>query len=246
MICDGIGLSLMQLLCIVLYCDTNEFQSNFSSTFRKKYQFESIEELKKRHQKYFHFAKGITQVVHLYGVDGDEGMSFDKKKDEEYEKGSFYCGLNCELNIGEFAIYLKSPTSTSKNIEVAINFATKTGNDTAAGKYQKMFDCSWISRFSEENERLWIGYNGMRRLRIESIIIIESNKKYQLFFHSLWIFDHDMILSGESVDFNIPKENILILSILISNQVDGSIKNKNIDEYILNCFDLHLLNKRNI
>ena len=44
-------ISFDSILCIILYCDTNELQQNMSSTFRRKYQFETIDELKKRHAK---------------------------------------------------------------------------------------------------------------------------------------------------------------------------------------------------
>ena len=59
-----------QLLSLILYCDTNDLQSNFSATFRKKHQYESINQLKKRHRKYFHFAKGLVEAIMFFGVTG--------------------------------------------------------------------------------------------------------------------------------------------------------------------------------
>ena len=140
----GEAISLSHILCVILYCDTNDLQNNFSSSFRKKNSFETIGDLKKRHQKYFYFAKGIVEAVKVYGIGGYE---------DGY--GPYYCGLSCVLNIGDFAVYLKSPTSTSKDIEVAINFATRDGiimqinninNNTQEAPSQRMFDCSWIGR----------------------------------------------------------------------------------------------------
>ena len=240
-------ISLAQLLCIILYCDTNELQAKFSATFRKKYPYESIQELKKRHAKYYHFGRGLVEAVFIFGINGQDHK-------DDYQKGPFYCGLSCVLNMGQFAIYLKSPTSTSVNIAVAINFAKARGiimqiqNDTPTAAYQNMFDVSWISRYSEENERLWIGYDrDMQRLRIESIRMVKENKNYQLFFHSLFVLD--TMLSG--VDFmnvKISKENVDILSMLIMNKLNGEDENDNIeiDEYVIDCFDLYLLNKTNI
>ena len=152
---EGEPISLQHILCIILYCDTDDLQNNFSSTFRKNTVFETLYSLKKRHQKYYHFAKHIVEAIKVWGINRD----YDK------EHGPFYCGLSQVLNIGEFNIYLKSITSTSKDIEVAINFAKRDGcilqidNDIGIG--QKMFDCSFISNYSEENERLWIGYENM-------------------------------------------------------------------------------------
>ena len=86
------------------------------------------------------------------------------------------------MNIGQFDIYLRSPTSTSKDIEIAINFATRDGiiltldNDLDHGQLNSMIDCSWISNYPEENERLWVGYQKMWPLRIVSIRIVENNR----------------------------------------------------------------------
>ena len=121
------------------------------------------------------------EAVGVYGIDGDED-------EDEYAKGPFYCGLSCVLHIPQFAILLKSPTSTSVNIEVAISFATKNGmimqinNDIPLAGDHKLFNCNWISNYSDENERLCIGYDDMRRLRIESIRIVHTNTNYELFF----------------------------------------------------------------
>ena len=237
-------ISLYHLLCIILYCDTNELQSNFSASFRKNNEFDTIQEIKKRHQKYHHFGKGLVETVHCYGV--YRGL-FDGG-----ECGPFYCGLNKILNIGQFDIYLRCPTSTSKDIEIAINFATRDGliltlnNDSYYGQMNNMINCNWISRYSEENERLWIGYQDMKPLRIESIRIIDTNKKYTAFFHALWIFD--MILSGRIVSWkgDVTRKDVLILQQLIDCKLGTKKEIPSIDRYILNCFDLYLLNKTNI
>ena len=104
---------LNQLLGIILYCDSTALQADFSSTFRQKYQFESIEELKKKHRKYFHFAKAVVESVIFYGINHSESG--------ELENGPLYCGLNCVLTMGQFAAFFKAPTSFTKDIEVAIN-----------------------------------------------------------------------------------------------------------------------------
>ena len=119
-------------------------------------------------------------------------------------------------------------------------------NDTSSGQHQKMFDCSWISCHSDENERLFIGYAGMAELRIESITIIENNKKYNEYIHALFIWD--MMLSG--VDMrkirkgDIAKTDAYILNKLIDHKFGaGSKKNSVHIEYILDCFDLWLHKK---
>ena len=238
-------ISSSHILSIILYCDTNELQNNFSCSFRKKNTFETLQSLKKRHQKYYHFAKNIVEAIHVYGINGHKRHEHD-----EHEKGPFYCGLSVVLNIGSFAIYLKGPTSTTKDISVAINFAKRKGqimelqNDTYRGQIQNMFDCSWISNYSEENERLWIGYQHMWRLRIESIRIIENNQNHKDFFNALHVFDS--ILSGENMrDMKVTKKNIKVISSLIEMKL-GEKSDENVNKYILNCFNLYLLKKSNI
>ena len=113
---QGEGIQPEQLLSVILYCDTNDLQSDFSSTFRRKNQYENIEQLKKRHSKYFHFAKGMVEAVMIFGVDNYLNQR---------EKGPFYCGLNRVLAISDFDAHFIAPTSTSADIEVAISFAER-------------------------------------------------------------------------------------------------------------------------
>ena len=112
---DYQSIPLWHILCIILYCDTDDLQNAFSKSFRKKTVFEPLSSLKNRHQKYFHFAKHIGEAVGIWGIYGVG------------EVGPFYFGLSKVLHIGEFALYLKGPTSTSKDLEVAINFAARDG-----------------------------------------------------------------------------------------------------------------------
>ena len=210
-------ISLQHILCIILYCDTNELQSHFSATFRKQHAFESIDNLKKRHQSYYHFAKRFVEAVHCWGI---------------YNKGPFYCGLNQTLHLTQFHILFSAPLSTSIDVEVAINFADEDGmimeiqNDTYYAKEQNMFDCSWISRYSEENERLFVA-NG-KRVRIESITIIDTAKQYTLFCNSLWILD--LILHGDldlDDDDPLPHNEIDNLSALLHYKLGLSKLNMN-------------------
>eukprot|EP01083_Nonionella_stella_P226521 804357_1 len=135
--------------------------------------------------KYYHFAKGLVEAVQNFGI-----KRCVSEKDNEfsltggiYEKGPFYCGLSKILNIASFDICFHGPCSTSKDIEIAINFATRGGiiielqNDQyAEGAQERCFDCSWISHYSDENERLFIA--GEFRLRMSSIIIVETGHNF--------------------------------------------------------------------
>eukprot|EP01084_Bolivina_argentea_P277929 474668_1 len=87
------------------------------------------------------------------------------------------------MNFSEFAIFLSGPCSTSKQEEIACNFADETGiiiqlqNDMYMTKiYARFFDCSFISHYVEEDERLWINTNA--KLRIQTIKMVKSGNNY--------------------------------------------------------------------
>eukprot|EP01084_Bolivina_argentea_P301849 520879_1 len=152
------------ILCIIIYCDWTDLQSDFSNTFRIS-QFETMKALKKCNSKYYYLSKCLIECVVDFGING-EGYVVENKwkpRDLGNEKPSpFFCGLSVVLNIPLFATYLSGPCSTSKNITVAMNFAQRDGmimqliNNEDLCSIQNYFDCSWISNYSEENERLFM------------------------------------------------------------------------------------------
>eukprot|EP01084_Bolivina_argentea_P088957 160607_1 len=237
------------LQCIIIYCDWSELCTLFSSTFRKRHEFEPLELIKKRHSKFYHFGKGLVEAVHDFGSDNENWPP------ESREHGPFYCGLKKVMNIGFFSIYLKGPCSTSKDIEIAMNFAKRDGiiisfqNDVFfEGAYQRLFDCSWISHYTDENERLFI--SGYRRLRIETIRIIESGNNYKNFVHAFNVFDQ--MISGvdrdEYDEMGITATDSKILDEMINNKLRiKREKDKVIDDkYIIDTFDLFLNSKTQI
>eukprot|EP01084_Bolivina_argentea_P299260 515819_1 len=251
-------ISPQHLYCIILYTDWSKLSCFFSGTFRKKHEYESLQSLKSRHSKFYHFSKGLVEAVNDFGIRGygDKGIE---------ERGPFYTGITTAIKIPSFVIYLKGPCSTTKIIEVAINFATRDGivlsfqNDQIyEGYYQRFLDCSWISKYSDENERIFIA--GNKRLRVESLRIIESRKNYELFVQACVMFDH--MISGvgtagqdryDGFDTN-SSEHVLILDKLINNKMDiyrqrnehMHAVNQEFAEYVVDTFDLFLSKKTKI
>merc|ERR1712013_582348 len=92
-----------------------------------------------------------------------------------YVNGPFFVyAKKCALR--ELAVTLAAPTSTSKHIEVALpqngNFEgvilrLNNNGDDENGRYLRSFDLGWLSRFKEEDERLFMG--GDWRVRIEAV-----------------------------------------------------------------------------
>ena len=130
--------------------------------------FENIESVKARHSNFGHFGRLLVETVLDFGINGRD------------ESGPYFCGINCALNIGSYAIRLMGPCSTTTQRSVALNFAKSDGiilrinNNQKESKNQCFFDCSCISNYFEESERLWIA--GKKPLKIESIAIVKSAK----------------------------------------------------------------------
>ena len=80
------------------------------------------------------------------------------------EQGPYFTGINRVLPIPQVTINLYSPTSTSVDIEVSMIFATRNGMILQLNRIGHIaadcltcFDCSWFSRYPDENERLFCG-----------------------------------------------------------------------------------------
>ena len=185
----GSHLTEQHLFSIILYCDFSALCTAFSDTFRLRDIFEDIESLKARHSKFAHFGRLLVETVRDFGNNGVEDHIYSPG----FERGPFFCGLNCPLNIGTYVICLNGPCSTTTQWAVAVNFAKSNGiilslnNDTYAASEEIFFDCSWISNFIEESERLWIA--GVKPLRIASIVIVQSARNYAKMVTALYLFD---------------------------------------------------------
>ena len=106
-----------------------------------------------RNQKYWWWSRRLKEVLRAYGADNYVS------KGPHSLKGPFYTGMSRVMILPEFNIFLYSPTSTSVQFSVALNFCGDSGmilefdNSKGAARYTPGFDCSWISRFREEDER---------------------------------------------------------------------------------------------
>ncbi len=162
------------------------------------------------------------------------------------EAGPFYSGLNVELIVSSFLMRCYSPTSSSKHLEIATRFSDEEGiiiqfNNTGHQYAHRLpiFNCSFISTFPEEDERLIFG--GSDLIRIEGIRLIQTCTNYQTFFKCLFIFDS--ILNGASVnadDLNICDVDYKILNKLIS------VSYSKMDEYLINTWNKFIIQKQTI
>jgi len=233
----------VQHLCsVILYCDMT-LCTKYSATFRRNNIFENDKSVMKRHSHFVHFAKLLVEMVFWFGTckyDGGDG-------------GPFFCGINCVLNLGTFAVCFNGPCSTSKQRAVALNFADnglilKVDNNDRYAQHQKFLDCTWISCYMEEAERLWITGMDIFALRIVSIINVLNPKNYQKQLQCLYLFD--LMLSGGSLDGSTLKEeqsDVDWLAKLITLTLSGGdIGTMGFDDYLQREWRLFLQNKTEI
>eukprot|EP01084_Bolivina_argentea_P174594 302407_1 len=115
----GTSISIQHLLSLVLYCDISELCTAFSATFRHIEPFEPLGNIKKRNSEHWWLSKFLKELVQYFGHDATIQRGA--------EHGPFYCGISAVLYLPAFSIRLCSPTSTSKHVQVAINFAKRAG-----------------------------------------------------------------------------------------------------------------------
>ena len=242
------------LFVIILYCDFSDLCTAFSGTYRRKNVFESLKSMKSRHSEFAIFGRLLNEVVN--GLPSTPRSEESKRGycdlNPRAGSGPFFCGLKGVRNIGSFAITLRGPCSTSTDKAVAVNFADSGGivmklnNDTLLSKEVRPFDCSWISNYCEESERLWI--QGEWPIRIVSIIIVKSAKNYTNSMRALYLFDA-MISAvyqagirkeGDASDYQ------LISKLMQWTLSGGVVGSSEIDEYIKKEWTLYLQNKKTI
>eukprot|EP01084_Bolivina_argentea_P131230 231654_1 len=242
-------LGIDNLMSVITYCDFSALCTEFTSTFRSIKPFEALSAIKARNQKYWWLAKILRETVQYYG-DNKDGRNFG---DEWiHVTGPFFCGLSVVMAIPEFNIRLCSPTSTSKQFTVATRFGGYSGmiiemnnnGDAVSGTYLRCFNCTWLSKYPEEDERLFFG--GDYRIRIMSVRNIETKQNFARFARPLFFFDA-MIDGSDPLGFkdHIEAKDIFILSSLINIEL-GSIGNNKFDKYIEDSFHLFCFKKTQI
>eukprot|EP01084_Bolivina_argentea_P038061 70380_1 len=241
---EGSTLGVDHLISLILYTDFSELSADFSSTFRKLIPFESLSSVKVRNREYYWMSRLLREAVEVFGQCG----SSEKKVHNGGLIGPFYSGISMTMTVPEFNIRLCSPTSTSAQIEIAIRFTGENGmimqfnNNVPSSKYLRGFNCSWVSRYKEEDERLHFG--GLFRIKIESIRLCQTNENFCKFIIPLFYFDA-MLTGGNMRDLKINSAQCnVILSLIkwkLTQQTD-----KKFNKYVYDTFECFCRNKKKI
>eukprot|EP01084_Bolivina_argentea_P220681 373956_1 len=242
----GDSMKLGYLLAIVLYCDYSDLCKDFSSSFRKTSRHDTLTNIKKRNSKYYWLSKYLREAVEGYG--GCLESLDVNVRDQEHIKGPFYTGMDVLLHISEFDIRLCGPTSTSMKIEVAVKFSAEAGIVLQFNNYQwqysrlRIFNVSWLSRYKEEEERLFFG--GFLRVQIESVRIKNTRQNFEEFVHSLYYLD--LALSGgQQMNIKATKHDISVITNLFSTFMNKGVAMQ-LDKYIYRSFAAYVQRKTQI
>eukprot|EP01083_Nonionella_stella_P101748 288722_1 len=229
------------LVSLILYTDFSQLSADFSRSFRKTSAFEPLSLVKRRNRKYWWLSKLLREAVECFG------RCKDQRDTNAGLAGPFYCGTSRVMVIPQFNIRLYSPTSTSKQIEIALKFSGAKGmvlqlNNVSGGDRDilRAFDCSWISRYPEEDERLFCG--GFHRIAMESVRIRETTQNFHAFVRAVYYLD--AMLTGSSGIKKLPKCDTN--NVYISSLLSGSKKDERIDQYIYDSFEGYLKHKKQI
>eukprot|EP01084_Bolivina_argentea_P195247 335003_1 len=229
----GTPLSSLNLLALILYCDQTKLCTAFSSTFRKSKPFESLACIKNRNGEYAHWSRLLRETVEYFGQFGYYSKWNKKKNNKnQHVSGPFFCGMSSVMTLCQFNIRLCGPTSTSRKIEVATRFAGHNGmvlqiNNNGSNNSWALtqFNCSWLSKYTGEDEWLYIG--GKWPMKLESIRDIAKTKNYSIFIKPLYWFD--CMITGTSMygfEPTITKRDYTILNNLMKQKLCEKEYNK--------------------
>eukprot|EP01083_Nonionella_stella_P156610 507381_1 len=191
----------LHIMSVMFYTDFTKLSYAFSLSFRKKTAKESNKALKQRNAKYWHWAKLLNETVSLFGY----RLNYSK----EPKISTLYHGVSF-MYFNSFVTRFISPTSTTLAIGVATIFASACDNGIILAIEQKggmeemfpyYFNCSLVSRFASEDERLFIGGNGDAEyyreglLEFKSIWLINEQQNLQPFIRALSLFS--IVINGQ-------------------------------------------------
>ena len=157
-------------------------------------------------------SKLLIEAVHGYGYSGYETAA----KDEV-----LYCGMNMVLNIPNCNIHLRGPTSTSRSIIIAQNFSNHNAHGVIlelTGEYETRFNVSWLSRYSEEEERIFVHGEDPMQLVSVRLELDEGWFNYKPFCKVFCQIDQ-ACNGGKLFDWSETDQDVLILNGLISIDV---------------------------
>merc|ERR1712228_881434 len=109
-------------------------------------------------------------------------------------------------------------------------------------KYLRGWNCSWISQFKEEDERLFFG--GYYFIKVHNLRLIKTKENYKEFVSAIWYFD--LMLTGAWLS---EVQQNKINCFYVENLMNLCLKKEtkaSFPPFIAECFDAFIQNKKQI
>eukprot|EP01084_Bolivina_argentea_P216385 367625_1 len=139
---------------------------------------EGIASIKGRHCKFYHLAKSLNELIHVYSP-----------RAMDVNRYSIYHGINKKMKFIAMRGQISHPLSTTSSLEVAVQFSTNYGMviQLQYNAHSRFFDCAWLSDFPNEREFLFINHPGS--FSFKNIIDATTGTNYDEYVKGLCIID---------------------------------------------------------
>eukprot|EP01084_Bolivina_argentea_P053493 98212_1 len=240
------AITVIHLVAVLIYCNYDGVQYEFSKTFRRIYPNECVASVKMRNAEFFYFTKLLYETVNIYGIICGGNENRIKR---------FYHGINKEMLFDSLSCNISSPFSTTSSFAVAVHFSKNVGMilELSAHAFLKYWNCSWLSDFGNENEKLFIG--GFYPFSFVNIIQPSKGLDHSKYASCLSIIDqlmtdYDFLSEQEMQDVNTLHPSGLVgedmhLSLEQVNYLNEKKTHSISTQYLTRCLIMNELNRGN-
>eukprot|EP01084_Bolivina_argentea_P033543 62028_1 len=225
----GLPLKICNVISVKLYTDFDTLSYSLTKTFRGIYAA-------KRNAEYWWWTKLLSETVNCFGTRMDETKVL-----------ILYHGVSM-VYFDQFTTTFSSPTSTTTKLQVATIFARNDGiilelkmhrSELVQHPKLRYFNCSFISCFASEDERLFVNPPYSYSLEFHSIRNMVTDENYQHYINAINVLDN--ITNGKRPT-NTSTKCVLTIYHLLSHSCYN--KNEiNYPNYILKCFTKWAISK---
>eukprot|EP01084_Bolivina_argentea_P253044 424947_1 len=193
----GRRISLNHILSVIFYTDYTILSCKFSTSFRKLSPNEADEAVKKRNREYGHWTKYLVETVNCFGT-----------KVNESKIKCFFHGVSL-IYFDQFNETFNCPTSTTTKLQIATIFAKNDGIILELTQHTidfdlRYFNCSLISFYSNEDEKLFIQPPDCQMfLKIINIRHMSTMANYSKFFRVMDTLYHLLGVRSDFSDFRV-------------------------------------------
>eukprot|EP01084_Bolivina_argentea_P284005 486582_1 len=186
------------ILSVMLYCNFDNLQKEFTTTFRMISETENFDQFKKKHSNFYWWARYLRESVECFG------MTSKKDFDQTY---ILYHGVTGQFSLPSLFASVKGPMSATISrsvaqqfgqqgmimvVELKISDSVLSFNESHdAIERISCFDCKYLSDYSSEAEMLFIG--GLNHFTFCNVIDVVSSTNYEMWINAVKLITNDCI-----------------------------------------------------